>query len=86
METRQSERLFAGCGGIRRRKLQFGSVRGGTVPSYLFHCRNCLMKPFTKQLSLHDYDVGGIVCPFCGGNDVEQQLSLLFPVTSKKSA
>jgi putative FmdB family regulatory protein len=55
------------------------------VPSYLFHCRDCL-KPFTKQLSLYDYEQGGAVCPSCGGNDVEPQLSLFYAVTSKKSA
>jgi putative FmdB family regulatory protein len=55
------------------------------VPSYLFHCRHCL-KPFTKQLSVHDYEEGGVACPFCGSDDVEQQLSLFYPVTSKKSA
>lgn len=61
------------------------AVRWWAVPSYLFHCRDCL-KPFTKQLSLGDYEEGGVVCPFCGSDDVEQQLSLFYPVTSKKSA
>jgi hypothetical protein len=55
------------------------------VPSYLFHCRDCL-RPFTKQLSLHDYEQGGVICQSCGGNDVEPQLSLFYAVTSKKSA
>ena len=61
------------------------SVMRCTVPSYLFHCRDCL-KPFTKQLSLPDYEQGGVVCPSCGSSDVEQQLSLFYAVTSKKSA
>jgi putative FmdB family regulatory protein len=55
------------------------------MPSYLFHCHDCL-KPFTKQLSLQEYEKGGVVCPFCGSDDVEQQMSLFYVVTSKKSA
>ncbi len=55
------------------------------MPSYLFHCRDCL-KPFTKQLRLRDYEVGGVICPFCGSNAVEQQVSVFYPITSKKSA
>jgi putative FmdB family regulatory protein len=55
------------------------------VPSYLFHCRDCL-KPFTKQLSLQEYVEGRVVCPSCGSDDVEQQLSRFYAVTSKKSA
>ena len=55
------------------------------MPSYLFHCRDCL-KPFTKQLSLQEYEEGGVLCPVCGSDDVEQQLSLFYAVTSKKSA
>ena len=39
-----------------------------------------------KQLSLHDYEIDGAVCPSCGSNDVEQQLSIFYPVTSKRSA
>jgi len=65
--------------------LQFSCFRGRTMPSYLFHCRDCL-KPFTKQLSLHEYEKGGIVCRFCGSDDVEQQLSSFYVVTSRKSA
>jgi putative FmdB family regulatory protein len=55
------------------------------MPSYLFHCHACL-KAFTKQLSIQDYEEGGVVCPFCGSDDVEQQLFLFYAVTSKKSA
>jgi putative FmdB family regulatory protein len=55
------------------------------MPSYLFRCRDCL-KPFTKQLSFHDYDQGGLVCPICGGNNVEGQSSLFYPFTLKKGA
>ena len=54
------------------------------MPSYLLHCRDCL-KPFTKQSS-HDYEQGGVVCPFCGSSNVELQQSLFYPVTSKKTA
>jgi len=31
------------------------------MPSYFFHCHDCL-KPFTKQLSLQEYEKGGVVC------------------------
>jgi putative FmdB family regulatory protein len=55
------------------------------VSSILFHCRECL-KPFTKQVSLHDYEIDGAVCPSCGSYDVEQQLSIFYPATSKNSA
>jgi putative FmdB family regulatory protein len=55
------------------------------VPSYLFHCRDCL-KPFTKQLSLHEYEEGGVVCPLCGSDNVEQSRSVFYAITSKKSA
>jgi putative FmdB family regulatory protein len=60
-------------------------MRGKPLPSYLFHCRDCL-KPFTKQLSFHDYEQGGLVCPICGSNKVEEQLSLFYPLTLKNGA
>ena len=44
------------------------------MPSYLFHCRNC-QKPFTKQLSLQEYEESNVVCPLCGSDEVDQQLS-----------
>jgi putative FmdB family regulatory protein len=55
------------------------------VPSYLFHCNQCL-KPFTKQLSVQEREKGGAICPFCWSNDVKQQISTLFPVVAKKIA
>jgi putative FmdB family regulatory protein len=55
------------------------------VPSYLFHCRYC-QKPFTKQLSLQEYEESNVVCPLCGSDEVDQQLSPFYAVTSKKSA
>jgi len=55
------------------------------VPSYLFRCRDCL-KPFTKQLSLYDYEIDGATCPSCGSYNVEQQQSIFYPVTLTESA
>ena len=44
------------------------------------------MKPFTKQLSLHEYEEGGVVCPLCGSDNVEQSWTVFYPITPKKSA
>jgi putative FmdB family regulatory protein len=58
------------------------------VPSYLFHCRDC-QKPFTKQLSLQEHEEIeeiNVVCPLCGSDEVDQQQSPFYAVTSKKSA
>ena len=60
-------------------------MRGELLSSHLFHCRDCL-KPFTKQLSFHDYEQDGLVCPICGSKEVEEQLSLFYPFTLKKGA
>jgi hypothetical protein len=69
-----------------------GTIRSScerhAVPSYLFHCRNC-QKPFTKQLSLQEYEESNVVCPLCESDEVDpvdQQLPLFYAVTSKKSA
>jgi putative FmdB family regulatory protein len=55
------------------------------MPNYDFHCLAC-KKPFSKTLTLAQYDKGKIDCPHCGSRKVEQQFSAFFAVTSKKSA
>jgi putative FmdB family regulatory protein len=55
------------------------------MPQYEFFCKDC-KKPFSKSLSIAEYEKGKIVCPKCGGKNVEQRLSTFYAVTSKKSA
>jgi putative FmdB family regulatory protein len=55
------------------------------MPMYEFLCHACA-QPFSKQLSIKEYEEGSVACPKCGSNDVEQQLSSGYAVTSKKSA
>jgi uncharacterized Zn finger protein (UPF0148 family) len=54
------------------------------MPTHEFLCRACATL-FSKTLTLGDYDVGGVVCPNCRSNDVEQRSPSFEPVTSKKS-
>ena len=55
------------------------------MPTYEFFCHACV-KPFSKTLTLKEYEEGTVVCPDCGGDDVERRLSSFYAVTSKKSA
>ncbi|HEX9120246.1 MAG TPA: FmdB family zinc ribbon protein [Terriglobales bacterium] len=55
------------------------------MPQYEFFCHAC-SKPFSKALTLKEYEEGGVACPDCGSDDVEQRLSSFYAVTSKKSA
>ncbi len=55
------------------------------MPHYEFYCLDC-KKPFSKILSLADYEEGEIVCPHCGSKNVEQRWSAFSVITSKKSA
>ena len=55
------------------------------MPRYEFFCHNC-KKLFSKLLSLVDYEVGEILCPYCASKAVEQSWSALSAITSKKSA
>lgn len=54
------------------------------MPRYEFYCKDC-KKPFEIILSLHEYEVGEIKCPTCGGKHVQQEAAAFFAVTSKKS-
>jgi putative FmdB family regulatory protein len=55
------------------------------MPRYEFLCNAC-SKPFSKALTLEEYEKGKINCPTCGSDDVEQRFSSFYAVTSKKSA
>jgi putative FmdB family regulatory protein len=55
------------------------------MPQYEFVCKDC-KKPFSKFLAISEYDKGQMTCPTCGSNNVEQQLSPFYVVTSRKSA
>jgi len=54
------------------------------MPHYVFLCKDC-KKEFTLVLHIADLEKGGIKCPHCGGEKVEQQMSSFSAVTSKKS-
>jgi putative FmdB family regulatory protein len=55
------------------------------MPQYEFYCHAC-RKTFTKILTLVDYEEGGVVCPHCGSQKVEQCWSVFSVITSRKSA
>jgi putative FmdB family regulatory protein len=53
------------------------------MPTYEFLCHACATL-FSKILTVNEYEVGGVVCTNCGSDDVEQRLSSIHAVTSKK--
>jgi putative FmdB family regulatory protein len=55
------------------------------MPQYEYFCKDCKQE-FLKILTFAEYDKGEIVCPKCGGKNVEQHLAPFYAVTSKKSA
>jgi putative FmdB family regulatory protein len=55
------------------------------MPTYEFSCNAC-SKPFSKMLTLKEYEEGTVACPRCDSDDVEQRLSSGYAATSKKSA
>jgi len=54
------------------------------MPQYAFLCKDC-QHTFTQILHLADLEQGGIKCPECGSEKVEQQITGFFAVTGKKS-
>jgi putative FmdB family regulatory protein len=54
------------------------------MPYYVFVCRDC-KKDFTEHLHMSDLDKGGIKCPHCGSEKVDQKYTEFAAVTSKKS-
>jgi putative FmdB family regulatory protein len=54
------------------------------MPYYVFICHGC-HREFTQILRIADMEKGGIRCPHCGSEKVEQQVSAFTAATSKKS-
>ena len=54
------------------------------MPHYIFSCQAC-RKEFTQVLHISELEKGGIKCPQCGSEKVEQQVAAFSAVTSKKS-
>lgn len=54
------------------------------MPQYEFFCNKC-KKTFSQILTLAEYEKGKFTCPKCKSKDVEQRLSSVYTVTSKKS-
>lgn len=54
------------------------------MPQYNFLWRSC-KKEFSKTLTIAEHEKGGIVCPHCKSEDVEQRWEAFYEVTSKKS-
>jgi putative FmdB family regulatory protein len=55
------------------------------MPHYEFFCHSC-KKTFSGILALVDYEEGEVICPHCGGKEVEQCWSAFTAITSRKSA
>lgn len=55
------------------------------MPAYEYFCNDC-KHPFTVFLSLKEFDAKPkILCPHCGSDNVQKQLSAFFAKTNKKS-
>lgn len=54
------------------------------MPVYIVLCRDC-KKEFTKILRISELEQGGIRCPHCNSEKVEQKVAAFSAVTSKKS-
>lgn len=54
------------------------------MPVYIFLCQEC-KKEFTKILRISELEKGGVKCPHCDSEKVEQQVAAFSAVTSKKS-
>ena len=54
------------------------------MPQYEYVCNKC-KKTFTLIMTLAEYDKGNLACPKCKSKKIEQKLSTVFTVTSKKS-
>jgi putative FmdB family regulatory protein len=61
------------------------SARRLGMPHYEFFCHSC-KKTFSRILALVDYEEGEVICPHCGGKEVEQSWSAFTAITSRKSA
>jgi rRNA maturation endonuclease Nob1 len=51
----------------------------------MFFCHSC-KKMFRKRLALNQYEEGEIICPHCGGDDIEESRSAFYSLKHEKSA
>ncbi len=58
---------------------------GGNMPRHEYFCHAC-KKPFSKTLTPAEYEEGGVVCPHCGSEEVEEPRSAFYPISPKKTA
>lgn len=54
------------------------------MPIYEFECLRC-QKPFTRVMSVEEYEHKATECPECHGKEVEQLVTACQVITSKKS-
>jgi len=59
-------------------------IEGDAMPHYIFICEAC-KKEFTVILHISELEKGGVKCPACGSEKVQQGLAAFSAVTSKKS-
>ena len=55
------------------------------MPRYEFFCNAC-EQLFFKTLTSGEYEEGGIVCPECGSEDVEQHSTSFYVAKRKETA
>ena len=55
------------------------------MPHYEFFCHS-RKRTFSEVMTLAEYEEGEIVCPHCGGSDVEQSWSAFYAIATGKSA
>ncbi len=54
------------------------------MPQYEYICETC-QKTFSKVMTLAEYEKGGVACPHCQSDKVEQRWAAFYAVTGKKS-
>ncbi len=42
------------------------------MPIYGFFCNTC-EQPFSRNLTIEEFEEGPVACPHCGSEDIEQQ-------------
>lgn len=55
------------------------------MPVYEFLCNAC-QKTFAKILMIAEHENEKIVCPHCGSDNVQQEWTSFYAVTSRKAA
>jgi len=55
------------------------------MPRYEFFCHSC-KRTFSDALTLAEYAEGEVVCPHCGGSDVERSWSAFYAIAARKGA